>query len=111
MEAAANLRVNQPPIMFRYHRNVNPEVIDRMIDLARCGTGHPAIFNEDLMERWALTRGYSPDDAKRTQAAGCVAMNCTGRFLSTAFMTEVGFMAVPKMMEYALYQGKDAFSQ
>ena len=56
-------------------------------------------------------RGYSLEDAKRTQAAGCVAMSCTGKPLSSGFFPVISFLAAPKMMEYALYQGKDAFSQ
>jgi len=111
LEAMADVRINQPPIMFRYHRNVNPDVIERVIELVRCGTGHPAIFNEELLERWALMRGYSLEDAKRTQAAGCVAMTCTGKPLSSGFFPVISLLAAPKMMEYALYQGKDAFSQ
>jgi formate C-acetyltransferase len=111
MEAMVDVRVNQPPLMFRYHRNVNPDVIQRLIELARCGTGHPAIFNEELMERWALMRGYSLQDAKRTQAAGCMVMSCTGKPLSSALFPLISFLGAPKMMEYALYQGKDAFSQ
>gem|GEM_PF-5733433 len=110
LEALADTRFNQPPVMFRYHRNVNPDVVERIIETIRSGTGHPAIFNEDLMERWALMRGYSLHDAKRTQAAGCVAMSCTGKPLSSGFMPAISVLAAPKMMEYAIYQGKDAFS-
>ncbi len=111
LEALADVRVNQPPIMFRYHRHVSPDVVERVIELARCGTGHPAIFNEELLERWALMRGYSLEDAKRTQAAGCVAMTCTGKPLDSGFFPAISIMAAPKMMEYALYQGKDAFTE
>ena len=111
LEAMADVRVNQPPIMFRYHRNANPDVVERVIELARCGTGHPALFNEELMEKWALMRGYSLEDAKRTQAAGCVAMSCTGKPLDSGFFPAISVFAAPKMMEYALYQGKDAFGQ
>ena len=108
LEGLATLRMNQPPLMLRFHRNMSDDVISRLTETIRAGTGNPSIFNEDLMEKWALMRGYSPYDAKRTQAAGCVAMNCTGKFLSTGFMTEVGFLAQPKMLEYALYQGYDS---
>ena len=32
----------------------------RAIDLLRAGMGHPAFFSEELMEKWALMRGWSP---------------------------------------------------
>jgi len=110
LEALTDTRLNQPPVMFRYHRDVNSDVVKRVIETIRSGTGHPAIFNENLLEKWALMRGYSLKDAKRTQAAGCVAMSCTGKPLSSGFMPAISVLGAPKMMEYALYQGKDAFS-
>lgn len=107
LECLATLRINQPPLMVRFHRNISDDMLTRITETVRAGTGHPAIFNEDLLEKWALMRGYSPYDAKRTQAAGCVAMNCTGKPLSSAFFANVGFLAQPKMLEYALFQGND----
>ena len=109
LENLATLRMNQPPLMVRFHRNIPEDMLTRITEAVRAGTGHPSMFNEELMEKWALMRGYSPYDAKRTQAAGCVAMNCTGKPLSAAFMTEVGFVAQAKMFEYVLFQGHDAF--
>ena len=75
MEALANLHVCQPPICLLYHRNINPEVVERAIDLNRMGMGHPSWHNEDLLEKWALMRGWPPEDAKRAQAACCIANN------------------------------------
>jgi len=109
LENIATLRMNQPPLMVRMHRNMTDNMLTRITEAVRAGTGHPSLFNEELMEKWALMRGYSEYDAKRTQAAGCVAMNCTGKPLSGSFMTEVGIVAQPKMLEYALFQGSDAF--
>ena len=108
LECLSTLRINQPAIMIRFHRNMSEDMITRITETVRAGTGHPSIFNEELLEKWALMRGYSPYDAKRTQAAGCVAMNCTGKFLSAATMAEIGILAQPKMLEYAMFQGDDA---
>ena len=109
LENIATLRMNQPPLMVRFHRNISDDMLTRVTEAIRSGTGHPSLFNEELMEKWALMRGYSQYDAKRTQAAGCVAMNCTGKPLSSSFMAEIGIIAQPKMLEYALFQGNDAF--
>ena len=72
MEVLANLRLSQPPIALRYHKNISPDVIQRALDLDRTGLGHPSYFNEELLERWGLMRGWSPEDAKKTAAGGCV---------------------------------------
>ena len=104
MEALANLRINQPPIAVRYHRNISPDVVERAIDLERTGSGHPSFFNEDLLEKWGLMRGWSPEDAKNTQAAGCVANNVKGKFVGASGLVEVGAIITPKALEEVLYQ-------
>ena len=109
LENIATLRINQPPLMVRFHRNLSDDMLTRITETIRAGTGHPSLFNEELMEKWALMRGYSPFDAKRTQAAGCVAMNCTGKPLNSSFMADIGVIAQPKVFEHALFQGNDAF--
>ena len=107
LEAQANLRLNQPPIAMRYHRNINPDVVDRAIDLDRAGTGHPSWFNEDLLEKWGLMRGYSAEDAKNTAPMGCVANYVKGRFVTHTGIIEAGGFIGPKLLERALTDGGD----
>lgn len=90
MEALSNVRLSQPPIAFRYHRNISPDVVERAIDLGRIGLGHPSYFNEDLLERWGLMRGWSVEDAKRTQATGCVVNNIMGKMVVGTGLGELG---------------------
>lgn len=91
METLANLHLSQPPIALRYHANISPDVIQRAIDLGRTGLGHPSYFNEDLLEEWGLMRGWSPEDAKKVQACGCVANNVMGKAIMS---TGIVFAAV-----------------
>jgi len=102
MEALANLHVNQPPIALRYHRNISPAVVDRAIDLDRVGMGHPSWINEDLLERWGLTRGWSPEDSRRVQAGCCVSNNIPGRTVVATGMACVGGIYAAKMLEEVL---------
>lgn len=102
MEALANLHVNQPPIALRYHRNISPEVVERAIDLDRSGMGHPSWFNEDLLEKWGLMRGWSPEMAKNVQVAGCVACCVRGASLVTTGLGEVGALFALKLLEEVL---------
>jgi len=105
LEAMSNLHINQPPIAVIYHRDISPEVVERAIDLLRAGTGHPSWFNEDLLEKWALMRGYSPEDAKRTQVGGCVTNSVTGRYMVSTGAAGAGGMILPKVLEEALFEG------
>jgi len=105
LEAMCNLRINQPPIAVRYHRNISPAVVDRAIDLLHLGMGHPSWFNEDLLEKWALLRGYSPEDAKHTNVGGCVTNHITGKYMISTGTPGVGGMILPKVLEETLYEG------
>ena len=102
MEALANLHVNQPPPTVRYHRNISPDVVERAIDLDRMGMGHPAWHNEDLLEKWALTRGWSPEDAKKAQAACCIANNIPGRAIGATGNGTAGALFAVKVLEEVL---------
>ncbi len=104
MEALANLRLTQPPIAVRYHPNIAPEVIQMAINLGRTGLGHPSYFNEDLLEQWGLTRGWSPEDAKKVQAIGCVANNVTGKAQTVTGLVNVGVMHSVMVLEDVLYR-------
>ncbi len=108
MEAMANLHLNQPPLAVLYHRNIAPEIVDRAIDLVGLGMGHPSWFNEDLLEKWALLRGYSPAEAKRTQMVGCVTNVVTEKYAVSTGTPGIGGMIVPKILEEALREGGPA---
>ena len=108
LEAMQNLRINQPPIAVLYHRNISSEVVDRAIDLMRAGTGHPSWFSVDLLEKWALTRGYSPHDAKRCQVGGCVTNVVTDRYVVSTGAAGTGGMILPKALLEALEEGGPA---
>ena len=105
LEAMSNLHINQPPIAVLYHRNISPDLVTRAIDLNRLGMGHPSWFNEDLLEKWAILRGYSQEDAKKTQVGGCVTNHITGKYQITTGAAGVGGMILPKVLEEALYEG------
>ena len=102
MEALANLHVNQPPPTVRYHRNISPDVVERAIDLDRMGMGHPAWHNEDLLEKWALTRGWPPEDAKKAQAACCIANTIPGRAVGATGNGTAGALFAVKVLEEVL---------
>ena len=109
LEAMCDLRVNQPACGARYHKNISPDVVERIIDSIRVGSGHPSLFNEALVEQWALMRGFPPELAKKAAPGGCVANCVAGEFLYATELSVPGPVIGPKLLEYALFQGDDAF--
>jgi formate C-acetyltransferase len=105
LEAMHNLHINQPPIAILYHRNIDPVMVDCGIDLLRKGMGHPSWFNEQLLEKWAMSRGFSFEDAKQTQVGGCVTNHIIGKYQITTGAAGVGGLILPKVLEEALHQG------
>jgi len=102
MEALANCHLTQPPIALRYHRNISPEVVDRAIDLLRTGQGHPSFFNEDLLEKWGLMRGYSREDARKTEVGTCTGSRVLGKFTLATGLAEIGAIFILKLLEEVL---------
>jgi formate C-acetyltransferase len=105
LEAMCNLHINQPPIAIRYHKNISPDIVDRALDLLHLGMGHPSWFNEDLLVKWALLRGYSLEDAKNTTVGGCVTNHITKKFQIITGTPGLGGMILPKVLEETLYSG------
>jgi pyruvate-formate lyase len=105
MEAVGNLHINQPPIAVRYHKNISPEIIDCSIDLLRKGMGHPSYFNEDLLEKWGILRGFSPEDAKKVVVGGCVTSHVIGKYDISTGTPGTGGLIVPKVLEEILLEG------
>ena len=104
LEALSNCRLTQPPVAIRYHRDISPDVVERAIDLGRIGLGHPSYFNEDLLEQWGLMRGWSSEDAKKTQAMGCVANNIMGKTVAGTGLIQIGALHLVRILEEVLYQ-------
>ena len=102
LEALANCHLTQPSIALRYHRNISPEVVDRAIDLLRTGQGHPSFFNEDLLEEWGRMRGYSPEDARKTEVGTCTGVRVLGEFTLATGLAEIGAIFTPKLLEEVL---------
>ncbi len=105
MEAMGNLHINQPPIAVRYHKNISADIIDHSIDLLRKGMGHPSYFNEDLLERWGLIRGFSAYEAKKVVVGGCVTSHVIGKYDICSGTPGTGGLIVPKVLEEVLLEG------
>jgi len=102
LEALANLHVNQPPICLLYHRDISPDVVERAIDLVRTGSGQPSFHNQDLLERWCFTRGWSPEDAKKVQLGCCVNPHIRGRAVTASGIATVGAIFAVKLLSEVL---------
>jgi formate C-acetyltransferase len=98
LEALGNLHLTQPPVALQYHAAISPEVISAAIDLARTGLGHPSYFNKDLLEKWGMQRGWSPEDARKVQVCACAANNVMGKAMQGSGLASSAVMNCPEVL-------------
>jgi pyruvate formate-lyase/glycerol dehydratase family glycyl radical enzyme len=103
LEALGNLHLSQPPVALQYHAGISPEVISAAIDLGRTGLGHPSYFNRELMEKWAIQRGFSAEDAKKVQVSACAANHVMGKAMQSSGLAPGAVMNCPEVLSQVLH--------
>jgi formate C-acetyltransferase len=104
MEAAKTLKLIEPSIVLRMHKNTPDEVYSKAVDVISTGIGYPSIFNDEaympLFARW----GMPPKDAKDYAVTGCVYIEVPGK---NVVRRSVGYFVLAKCLWWALHQGVD----
>lgn len=104
MEAAKSLKIIEPSIVLRLHKNTPEEVYSKAVDVIKTGIGYPSLFNDEalipLYERW----GVPEHDARQYAVTGCVYIEIPGKNI---VRRSVGYFVLPKCLWWALHQGID----
>ncbi len=104
MEAARTLKLIEPSIVLRMHKNTPDEVYSKAVDVIKTGIGYPSIFNDDaympLFERWGMPK----NDAQDYAVTGCVYIEVPGK---NVVRRSVGYFVLAKCLWWALHQGVD----
>ncbi len=103
LAATAALRMVQPALSVRWHRNIDPGFWRRCLDLIALGTGMPAIFNDEVIVAALVDHGVEPDDAVGYGIVGCVEASIPGKEQG---VTSGGHLNVAKALELALNDGR-----
>jgi pyruvate formate-lyase/glycerol dehydratase family glycyl radical enzyme len=102
MEAAKTLRLIEPSIVLRMHKDTPDEVYSKAVDVIKTGIGYPSLFNDEallpLFERW----GIPIKEAKQYAVTGCVYIEIPGK---NVVRRSVGYFVLPKCLWWALHQG------
>ncbi|HLB11536.1 MAG TPA: pyruvate formate lyase family protein, partial [Dehalococcoidia bacterium] len=103
IEAQSRVRLMQPTLSILYHDNLPDDFLLKAADLVKTGIGMPAFFNNDLNIQAFLAMGTSLEDARNHCIIGCVERGLS----HTCNTSNNSFFSMPKMLEFALYDGKD----
>lgn len=107
LESAANLRVDQPSVNFRWTDDMPEEAWKAVLALIRTGMGFPALLYDPCCMKAQMNNGVSKDDVWKYGFVGCVEMAIPGKENA---MTELARLNLPKLLDLLLHQGKDTCS-
>lgn len=103
LDATAALRMIQPALSVRWHRNIDPGFWRHCLDLIALGTGMPALFNDEVVVEALVDHGVDPADAVGYGIVGCVEASIPGKEQG---VTAGGHLNVAKALELALNDGR-----
>jgi formate C-acetyltransferase len=112
LEAHAHVHVNDPELTLRIHKHTPDSLLKATLETLRLGTGAPHIINDEVIIPGLMRLGVSLKDARSYGDIGCQENapdpNICGADTNTR--ANAGWFNLPKMVEYALYDGIDKTS-
>lgn len=104
MDAAAHVRLPAPSFSVRIHNQTPDEFLLRACELARLGTGVPAMYNDEAIIPALCNRGLTLADARNYCIIGCVEPQCPHK---TDGWHDAAFFNVAKVFDIAIHGGKN----
>ncbi|MHA2212961.1 MAG: glycyl radical protein [Candidatus Thorarchaeota archaeon] len=104
IEATGNIRLTQPTVSFRWHKNTPKEMKLKVIDLISKGLGMPGLFNDGIIIPLMKDKGTDKTEAYDYSILGCVEPIMEGKADPRA---NIGYVNLPKILEITLNNGVD----
>lgn len=105
LNAQAAINLNTPSISLRYHNRISERLMYAAFEVIRVGGGQPALYSDEVYIPALMNRGIPWDDAVNYSVVGCVEAIVEGK--QTGRPNGAGFINLAKIMELALFNGKD----
>jgi formate C-acetyltransferase len=102
LKATKSVKTHQPGLSVRIHSDCPEEFLMEISKLVACGTGFPAIHNDQIGSQMLLQAGYEPEDARDWSNCGCVVPH----FRKTGQWTAAVNINFGAALEYTLNEGK-----
>ena len=96
LESAANLRVDQPSVNFRWTDDMPEEAWQAVLALIRTGMGFPALLYDPCCMKAQMKNGVLKEDVWNYGFVGCVEMAIPGKENA---MTELARLNLPKLLD------------
>ena len=104
LEATSNIRVTQPTVSFRWHKNTPQDLKLQVVDVVSQGLGMPGLFNDAAIIPMMLDKGTDVSDADNYSILGCVEPIIEGK---SDPRPNIGYVNLPKILEITLNNGRN----
>ncbi|MHA2159483.1 MAG: glycyl radical protein, partial [Candidatus Thorarchaeota archaeon] len=107
LEVTANIRVTQPSVSYRWHKETPDDIRLQVVDVISKGLGMPGLFNDDAIIPMMREKGTTPSDSLDYSILGCVEPIVGGK---SDPRQNIGYVNLPKILEITLHNGRDPIS-
>ena len=104
LHAQEHVRLRQPNLTIRLHKNSPHAFLNRAAEVISLGTGMPQLVNDDSIIPALKLAGYSEEDAVNYAVVGCVELSTPGNALG---FSDAGMFNMVKVLELTLNNGFD----
>ncbi len=104
LEATSNIRVTQPTVSFRWHKNTPKDLKLQVVDVISQGLGMPGLFNDEAIIPMMIDKGTDVSDANNYSILGCVEPIIEGK---SDPRPNIGYVNLPKILEITLNNGRN----
>lgn len=80
LESVSRMKLTQPNLSVRFHKNINPEFLSQCVNVIGKGFGMPAFNNDEIVIPSLLALGVSKEDAYNFSAIGCIEIAVPGKW-------------------------------
>ena len=108
IQASINTLLHQPSISVRFFEGSPDELIDKAVELASKGTGHPSFFNDRRVVKALQHKGIALEDARDYSSVGCASVQPTRKDKGAH---NAGYINVAAALDFALHDGYWVFGK
>jgi formate C-acetyltransferase len=104
LEATVNVRVTQPTVSFRWHKNTPENMKMKVTEVVSQGLGMPGLFNDEIIIPLMAKKGTDKQETHDYSILGCVEPIIEGKSDPRA---NIGYVNLLRILEVTLNGGKD----
>lgn len=105
LDSVGNMRLTQPNLSVRFHRNISDSFMTACIRVIEKGFGMPAFNNDEIVIPELIKLGVEKDDAYNYSAIGCIEIAVPGKWGYRC--TGMSFLNLMRVFLASLYDGLD----